>query len=164
MASPSLTFTGHLLSRSCCANTNSSSTSFRTVRAPCVPSQGRSGTYRPQISFFKPGHGGMRAKKQHPVGLSVETRCMAHSQLSRNLAGKRGIFCPPSFWQCSTLEAQAKYLPLLKWPSRGLHTMARCSRPALPLTPTVAPRRHRHTDRRWLSSAPAVEKTTPPTR
>jgi hypothetical protein len=69
MASPSLTFTGHLLSRSCCANTNSSSTSFRTVRAPCVPSQGRSGTYRPQISFFKPGHGGMRAKKQHPVGL-----------------------------------------------------------------------------------------------
>jgi hypothetical protein len=39
MASPSLTFTGHLLSRSCCANTNSSSTSFRTVRAPCVCSR-----------------------------------------------------------------------------------------------------------------------------
>jgi hypothetical protein len=128
-----------------------SSTSLRAVRRVVrrvLPSQAEAVPTVPDLPSFLTRI--CEQKSNNQLAISGENAVQGTQSTPSQSCWRRGIFHPSSFFcntQSSKLKAQAKYLPLLKWQSRGLHSIAHWSRPALPLTPIVAPRRHRHTDR-----------------
>jgi hypothetical protein len=60
--------------------------------------QSRRGTYRPQISFFDQG---MRAKKQHPVGLFGRNAVHGTQSTQSQSCWKRGIFVIRHLFFCN---------------------------------------------------------------